>query len=118
MTPIDASLKVHRGAIPQLRDMPVTNDHSLEGSAVAGGVVPAGSQVCSPIRDCCLEAIALLTSLQSLAMAWYEASYQAIASDCRDVSSAMASKQQSRIGEHTCEPAGTTPPATADPSSE
>ena len=53
MTPIDASLKVHRGAIPQLRDMPVANDHSLEGSAVAGGVVTTGSRGYSPIRDCC-----------------------------------------------------------------
>ena len=76
MTPIDASLKVHRGAIPQLRDMPVANDHSLEGSAVEGGVVTSGSRGYSPIRDCCCEARALLTSLQSLAMAWYEAQHR------------------------------------------
>ena len=44
MTPVDTFLEAQRGAVPQLRDMPVAIDHSLEGSAVAGGGVVTASR--------------------------------------------------------------------------
>ena len=76
MTPIDTSLEAHRGVIPQLRDTPVANDHSVDGSEQAGGAMATGSRGYSPTRDDICEASALLTSLQSLAMAWYEAQHR------------------------------------------
>ena len=73
MIRIDTSLEAYRGATPQLRDRPVANDHSLDGSEQAGGVMATGSSGHFPIRDCCCDFKVLLTSLRSLAMAWFNA---------------------------------------------